>query len=76
MQPQKRAIAKGKEVIRIEGEAVQALEGRIGLEFARAIDLLERCKGRVIVTGVGKSGIISRKIVASSVARAQAWASS
>lgn len=59
-----KAIAKGKEVIRIEGKAVSALEGRIGESFARAVALLEQCQGRVIVTGVGKSGIIARKIVA------------
>jgi arabinose-5-phosphate isomerase len=59
-----RAIAKGREVIRIEGMAVRALEERIGDPFARAVDLLESCTGRVIITGVGKSGIIARKIVA------------
>jgi arabinose-5-phosphate isomerase len=59
-----KAIEKGKEVIRIEGKAVAALEERIGEEFARAVALLEQCSGRVIVTGVGKSGIIARKIVA------------
>jgi arabinose-5-phosphate isomerase len=64
MQNADRAIAKGKQVIEIEGRAVQALASRVGESFARAVDLLERCRGRVIVTGVGKSGIIARKIVA------------
>jgi arabinose-5-phosphate isomerase len=59
-----KAILKGKEVVRIEGKAVAALEERIGEDFARAVTLLEKCRGRVIVTGVGKSGIIARKIVA------------
>ncbi len=58
------AIDKGREVVRIEKDAVAALEQRISLDFARAVDLLAACKGRVIVTGVGKSGIIARKIVA------------
>ena len=58
------AIAKGKEVVRIERDAVSALEAKIGEEFGRAVDLLAACKGRVIITGVGKSGIIARKIVA------------
>jgi arabinose-5-phosphate isomerase len=58
------AIEKGKEVVRIERDAVGALEERIGAEFAQAVDLLVACKGRVIITGVGKSGIIARKIVA------------
>ncbi|MGB6032083.1 MAG: KpsF/GutQ family sugar-phosphate isomerase, partial [Bacteroidota bacterium] len=58
------SIEKGREVIRIEAEAVAALAERIGDDFAQAVDLLSECTGRVIVTGVGKSGIIARKIVA------------
>ena len=58
------AIAKGREVVRIEGRAVAELEGKIGEAFARAVDVVHACRGRVIVTGVGKSGIIARKIVA------------
>jgi arabinose-5-phosphate isomerase len=51
-------------VIRIEGQAVLDLEPRIDESFARAVDLLAACKGRVIVSGVGKSGVIARKVVA------------
>lgn len=58
------AVEAGKLVIRIEAEAVGALEERIGSAYADAVDLLLRCEGRVIVTGMGKSGIIARKIVA------------
>ncbi len=57
-------IEKGKEVIRKEAEAVKALESRIDEEFARAVDLIANCKGRVIITGMGKSGIVGRKIAA------------
>jgi arabinose-5-phosphate isomerase len=57
-------IAKGREVVRIEGTAVTSLVERIGESFARAVELILACKGRVIITGVGKSGIIARKIVA------------
>jgi arabinose-5-phosphate isomerase len=57
-------IEKGKEVVRIEAQSVAALEGRIGEEFARAVEMIYGCRGRIIVTGVGKSGAISRKIVA------------
>jgi arabinose-5-phosphate isomerase len=64
MNPAETAIAKGREVVRIEGRAVSELEGKIGEAFARAVDLIHACRGRVIVTGVGKSGIIARKIVA------------
>lgn len=58
------SIEKGREVIRVEAEAVAALEERIGSEFERAVELIYRSKGRVIVTGIGKSGIIGKKIAA------------
>jgi len=64
MNDSEKSIQKGKEVVRIEGKAVADLERRIGAPFARAVDLILRCRGRVIMTGVGKSGIIARKIVA------------
>ena len=57
-------IAKGKKVVRIEAGAVATLGERIGESFADAVELLLKCSGRVIITGVGKSGIIARKIVA------------
>lgn len=57
-------IDKAREVIRIEAEAVAALENRIDASFERAVDLLFNCKGRVIVSGIGKSGIIAQKIAA------------
>jgi arabinose-5-phosphate isomerase len=58
------SIEKGKEVIRIETEAVAALESRINGSFEAAVDLILACTGRVIVTGMGKSGVVARKIVA------------
>ncbi len=57
-------IRRGQEVIRIEAEAVAALEHRIGEDFAKAVEMVYRCAGRVVITGVGKSGIVGRKIVA------------
>jgi arabinose-5-phosphate isomerase len=57
-------LDKAREVIRIEAEAVAALEARIDASFTRAVDLLFDCKGRVIVSGIGKSGIIAQKIAA------------
>lgn len=57
-------IERGREVIRLEAQGVAALEARIDASFAEAVDLLFTCTGRVIVTGVGKSGIIARKLVA------------
>lgn len=55
-------IEAAQRVVRLEGEAVLKLESRIGDEFARAIEFLAGLKGRAIVTGVGKSGIVARKI--------------
>jgi arabinose-5-phosphate isomerase len=55
---------KAKEVIRKEAKAVAHLEKKIDDEFAKAVGLILKCKGRVIVTGIGKSGIIGKKIAA------------
>lgn len=57
-------IEKAKNVIRIEAEAVSKLESRIDNNFIEAVDTIYNSKGRIIVTGMGKSGIIARKIVA------------
>ncbi len=57
-------IEKGKEVVRIEAQAVRSLEDKIGKEFAGAVDLIANISGRVVITGMGKSGLIARKIVA------------
>ncbi len=59
-----RIIAMGRRVIRMEREALAESEGRLGESFARAVELLARCTGRAIVSGVGKSGLIGRKIAA------------
>ncbi len=56
-------IKKARRVIRMEAEAVAALEGKINESFQKAIDIIFQCKGRVVVTGMGKSGIIARKMV-------------
>ncbi len=57
-------IEKGREVIRIEAEALAALESKIDKRFEAAVDLIYNSHGRVIITGIGKSGIVARKIVA------------
>lgn len=54
----------GRRVIRLEAEAMAEVEGRLGDDFARAVRLIADSKGRVIVAGVGKSGLIGRKIAA------------
>ncbi len=55
---------KAKEVIRKEAKAVAHLEKKIDESFVKAVELILKCKGRVIVTGIGKSGIIGKKIAA------------
>lgn len=55
-------LARARRVIRMEAESVAALEARIGDEFAAAVEAVLAAPGRVIVAGVGKSGIIARKI--------------
>ena len=57
-------IASGRTVIDVEAQALVALQGRIGAEFAAACRLLLACQGRVVCTGMGKSGHIARKIAA------------
>jgi arabinose-5-phosphate isomerase len=57
-------IETGKEVIRIEAEAVKNLYDKIDANFAKAVELIMKSEGRVVLTGVGKSGLIARKIVA------------
>jgi arabinose-5-phosphate isomerase len=58
----------GENVVRIEAEALRALADRLAgpmaADFNRALDLLFDCRGRVVVTGMGKSGLIARKIAA------------
>ncbi len=56
------SLEKAREVIRIEAEAIAALENRIDENFVRAVEVLHKCKGRVIVSGMGKSGNIAQKI--------------
>jgi arabinose-5-phosphate isomerase len=59
-----KSILQAREVLRLEAESILHLIDRVGEEFARAVELIYRCKGRVIVAGLGKSGLIGRKIVA------------
>lgn len=57
-------IEAARRVIRLEGRAVLELEDRIDDAFVRAVELLANLRGRAIVSGVGKSGIIARKLAA------------
>ncbi|AWF82404.1 D-arabinose 5-phosphate isomerase [Microbulbifer sp. A4B17] len=57
-------LEAGRRTVRMETEAVAALENRINGEFQRACEMIMQCRGRTIVTGMGKSGHIGRKIAA------------
>ena len=57
-------IEKAKRVLKIESDAILSLIDRIDDRFVRTVDLLDKCEGRVVITGIGKSGIIGNKISA------------
>ncbi len=56
------AVEYGREVVRIEQDAIEAVQHRIGREFSLACDRILACQGRVVVVGMGKSGHIGGKI--------------
>lgn len=58
------SLELARKVLEIESEAIRRLADRLDSGFERAVDLVSGCRGRVIVTGMGKSGIIGRKIAA------------
>ena len=58
------SLETAKRVLRIEAQAIEGLMERLDARFVRAVELLVECKGRVVVTGMGKSGLIGRKIAA------------
>lgn len=58
------SLDEGKRVLAIEARAVQTLIDRLDGNFAKAVDMLARCKGKVVVSGMGKSGLIGQKIAA------------
>ncbi len=58
------SIARGKRVLALEAEALRAAEASLGAEFAQAVALIAGGHGRVIVAGVGKSGLVGRKMAA------------
>ncbi|MEC4889168.1 MAG: KpsF/GutQ family sugar-phosphate isomerase [Nitrospira sp.] len=58
------SLGDGKRVLEIEARAVHAMVERLDESFAKAVDVLFRCKGKVVVSGMGKSGLIGQKIAA------------
>src|SRR5512139_3179139 len=57
-------LAAARRVLRLEAEGLLAIEERLDERFVAAVQLIDEARGRVIVSGLGKSGIIARKIAA------------
>jgi KpsF/GutQ family protein len=57
-------VASAREVFSLEMEGLTVVRERLGEGFTRAVDMLAMCRGRVVVTGLGKSGLVGRKIAA------------
>ena len=57
-------IARGREIIEIERDALGKIVDHVDQQFGRCIRLLEECKGKIVLTGLGKSGIIAQKMTA------------
>jgi arabinose-5-phosphate isomerase len=64
MMDRARLLTLAERVLRLEAEGILALTRRLDERFVRAVELMHECAGRVIVTGMGKSGIVGRKIAA------------
>lgn len=58
------ALASGRRTLHIEAQAITDLSARLNGDFTRAVELLLRCRGRVVVSGIGKTGHVARKIAA------------
>lgn len=58
------SIEEAREVLLIEEQGLAAVRRRIGAEFMRAVELIDGCPSRLIITGIGKSGIIGQKMTA------------
>ena len=56
------SLETARRVLRIEAQAIQDMLAKLDGSFERAVDLLFACKGRVVVTGMGKSGLVGRKV--------------
>jgi arabinose-5-phosphate isomerase len=57
-------VEVGREVLRLEGLALRGVSERLGESFHRAVTLVGSCKGKVVTSGVGKSGLVAKKIAA------------
>ena len=59
-----KSIQTAKRVLKIEAQAISGLAKRLNANFSRAVDLILNTSGKVVITGIGKSGLICQKIAA------------
>jgi len=59
-----RVLARARRTLEMEADAIRRLAPRLGKEFLAAVRLIAECRGKVVLTGVGKSGLIAKKIAA------------
>ena len=65
------SIELAREVLTVESEGLLAVRDRLGEEFVRAVDVIMACPSRLVVTGIGKSGLVGPRIVAQRVQRGE-----
>lgn len=58
------SVEEAQEVLLIEEQGIAAVRRKIGAEFVKAVELIQKCPSRLVITGIGKSGIIAQKISA------------
>ena len=59
-----RVIARARRTLEMEADAIRRLAPRLGREFLAAVNLITGCRGKVVVSGVGKSGLLANKLAA------------
>ncbi len=64
MKKESKIIKTAKETIRLQAQSIQELISFVDIGFEKVVQALFSCKGRIVVTGIGKSAIIAQKIVA------------
>ena len=58
------SVEQAREVLTVEAEGIYAVRDNLGVEFEQAVDLIIACPSRLVVTGIGKSGLVGQKITA------------
>ena len=64
LSPKHKILDVAKRVLKTEAAAISALTDKLNSDFEKAVEMLYECKGRVVVTGMGKSGLVGKKIAA------------